>query len=107
MRLLLIACCIAIIWTSGSCSVLHGHESSLKLLHVVTKKQWFSNKIITKKKIFRHGNRTPNGPEELYPNDPYLNETYFPLGLGQLTNVEKSILKKPKLNLIEIFRLAS
>ncbi|XP_044254618.1 venom acid phosphatase Acph-1-like [Tribolium madens] len=39
--------------------------------------------------IFRHGNRTVNGPEELYPKDPYLNETYFPFGLGQLTNAGK------------------
>ncbi|XP_008192813.3 venom acid phosphatase Acph-1 [Tribolium castaneum] len=39
--------------------------------------------------VFRHGNRTANGPEELYPKDPYLNETYFPFGLGQLTNAGK------------------
>ncbi|CAG9859736.1 unnamed protein product [Phyllotreta striolata] len=39
--------------------------------------------------LFRHGNRTPNGVEELYPNDPHLNFTYFPYGLGQLTNAGK------------------
>jgi prostatic aicd phosphatase len=39
--------------------------------------------------LFRHGNRTVNGPEELYPYDPYVNETYFPFGLGQLTNAGK------------------
>ncbi|XP_050308170.1 venom acid phosphatase Acph-1-like [Anthonomus grandis grandis] len=39
--------------------------------------------------IFRHGNRTPNSFQELYPNDPYLNETYYPYGLGQLTNAGK------------------
>ncbi|KAJ3659157.1 hypothetical protein Zmor_010861 [Zophobas morio] len=48
-------------------------SGSLKLLYV----------------IFRHGNRTPNGPEELYPEDPYLNEKYSPIGLGQLTNSGK------------------
>jgi len=33
--------------------------------------------------IFRHGDRTPD-VTTLYPNDPYINETYFPYGLGQL-----------------------
>ncbi|XP_030763632.1 venom acid phosphatase Acph-1-like [Sitophilus oryzae] len=36
--------------------------------------------------LFRHGDRTPDSFQELYPNDPYLNETYYPYGLGQLTN---------------------
>ncbi|XP_056644161.1 venom acid phosphatase Acph-1-like [Diorhabda sublineata] len=39
--------------------------------------------------MFRHGNRTINGIDESYPNDPYLNMTYFPYGLGQLTNAGK------------------
>ncbi|XP_060531198.1 venom acid phosphatase Acph-1-like [Cylas formicarius] len=39
--------------------------------------------------LFRHGNRTPDSIQELYPNDPYLNETYYPYGLGQLTNAGK------------------
>uniref|UniRef100_A0AAR5QGY8 acid phosphatase n=1 Tax=Dendroctonus ponderosae TaxID=77166 RepID=A0AAR5QGY8_DENPD len=37
--------------------------------------------------LFRHGNRTPDSVQEMYPNDPYLIETYYPTGLGQLTNV--------------------
>ncbi|XP_076250926.1 venom acid phosphatase Acph-1-like [Rhynchophorus ferrugineus] len=38
--------------------------------------------------IFRHGNRTPEYSER-YPNDPYLNKTYYPYGIGQLTNFGK------------------
>lgn len=32
----------------------------------------------------RHGARTP---QSTYPNDPYINQTFFPYGWGQLTNV--------------------
>ncbi|KAH0999671.1 hypothetical protein HUJ04_006053, partial [Dendroctonus ponderosae] len=39
--------------------------------------------------LFRHGNRTPDSVQEMYPNDPYLIETYYPTGLGQLTNAGK------------------
>ncbi|XP_030388050.1 venom acid phosphatase Acph-1 isoform X1 [Scaptodrosophila lebanonensis] len=42
-------------------------ESTLELLHVV----------------FRHGPRTP---ADTYPKDPYVNETYYPFGWGQVTN---------------------
>ncbi|XP_050295641.1 venom acid phosphatase Acph-1-like [Anthonomus grandis grandis] len=38
--------------------------------------------------LFRHGNRTPE-LSELYPKDPWLNYTYFPLQHGQLTNAGK------------------
>ncbi|GAB1867869.1 Prostatic acid phosphatase [Camponotus japonicus] len=37
--------------------------------------------------VFRHGDRTPdNNGYELFPTDPYLNYSFFPTGLGQLTN---------------------
>uniref|UniRef100_A0A8D8T9D9 acid phosphatase n=2 Tax=Cacopsylla melanoneura TaxID=428564 RepID=A0A8D8T9D9_9HEMI len=36
--------------------------------------------------IFRHGDRTPISH---YPNDPYKNASYWPVGPGQLTNVGK------------------
>nr|XP_023029732.1 uncharacterized protein LOC111517716 [Leptinotarsa decemlineata] len=39
--------------------------------------------------LFRHGNRTADSQAELYPKDPYFNYTYFPYGLGQLTNAGK------------------
>ncbi|XP_026673949.1 venom acid phosphatase Acph-1-like [Ceratina calcarata] len=40
--------------------------------------------------IFRHGDRTPdNNADEMYPNDPYLNSTFYPMGRGQLTNAGK------------------
>ncbi|XP_031344464.1 venom acid phosphatase Acph-1-like [Photinus pyralis] len=35
--------------------------------------------------VFRHGDRTTDAGT-LYPNDPYINETYEPYGLGELTN---------------------
>ncbi|CAG9766535.1 unnamed protein product [Ceutorhynchus assimilis] len=47
-------------------------ESSVVLTHV----------------MFRHGNRTPE-LSELYPNDPWLNYSYYPYKHGQLTNVGK------------------
>lgn len=34
--------------------------------------------------VFRHGQRTP---ADTYPNDIYINETFYPYGWGQLTNV--------------------
>lgn len=34
--------------------------------------------------VFRHGPRTP---ADTYPRDPYVNETYYPFGWGQVTNV--------------------
>ncbi|KAJ8917131.1 hypothetical protein NQ315_012621 [Exocentrus adspersus] len=47
------------------------HDNTLELVHV----------------IFRHGDRTPD-KSVMYKNDPYINETYYPIGLGQLTNHE-------------------
>ncbi|KAH0944673.1 hypothetical protein HN011_009464 [Eciton burchellii] len=36
--------------------------------------------------VFRHGDRTPNsGSNEMFPNDPYLNYSFYPTGHGQLT----------------------
>ncbi|KZC12199.1 PREDICTED: venom acid phosphatase Acph-1-like [Dufourea novaeangliae] len=39
--------------------------------------------------VFRHGDRTPDIDNEGYPNDPYLNFSYAPMGRGQLTNQGK------------------
>lgn len=40
--------------------------------------------------IFRHGDRTPdNNDGERYPNDPYLDSDFYPMGRGQLTNQGK------------------
>lgn len=39
------------------------------------------------KQVFRHGDRTPDVYPVIYPNDPYINETYYPYGVGQLTKV--------------------
>ncbi|KAL2726136.1 venom acid phosphatase Acph-1-like isoform X2 [Vespula maculifrons] len=37
--------------------------------------------------IFRHGDRTPDDNKlERYPNDPYINYDFYPMGRGQLTN---------------------
>lgn len=43
--------------------------------------------------LFRHGQRTPD-VSTIYPKDPYRNETYYPYGLGALTNVSVQILPK-------------
>ena len=42
-----------------------------------------------KLKVFRHGDRTPMPPMELYPNDPYLHYNFDPPGYGMLTTVSK------------------
>lgn len=34
----------------------------------------------------RHGIRTP---ASTYPNDPYINDTFYPVGWGQITNVSE------------------
>jgi prostatic aicd phosphatase len=47
-------------------------KNSLELVHVV----------------FRHGDRTPE-KYRLYPYDPHINVTYYPIGNGQLTNAGK------------------
>ncbi|XP_076687426.1 venom acid phosphatase [Andrena cerasifolii] len=40
--------------------------------------------------LFRHGDRTPDdSKDEKYPNDPYLNSAFYPMGRGQLTNQGK------------------
>lgn len=36
--------------------------------------------------LFRHGDRTPD-KKFIYPNDPHINETYYPWGYGELTKV--------------------
>ncbi|CAK9821619.1 Venom acid phosphatase Acph-1 [Anthophora retusa] len=40
--------------------------------------------------VFRHGDRTPDdNTDEMYPNDPYLQNDFYPMGRGQLTNEGK------------------
>lgn len=61
------------------------HE--LKLVHVVSnfsKFQCQSKMKVFFYQFFRHGARTP---ADTYPNDIHLNETFWPYGWGQLTNV--------------------
>ncbi|KAF5302427.1 hypothetical protein FQR65_LT08516 [Abscondita terminalis] len=41
--------------------------------------------------VFRHGERTPS---KFYPNDPYKNETFYPIGFGGLTNKGKLMMYK-------------
>ncbi|GJQ82954.1 hypothetical protein Trydic_g5954 [Trypoxylus dichotomus] len=54
-----------------------------------TKTEKFSHAPATLKFIhvvFRHGDRTQEGS---YPTDPYQNNTFYPIGMGQLTNPGK------------------
>lgn len=45
--------------------------------------------------VFRHGNRAPDGTKfELYPKDPHVNDTFYPVGPGGLTNTGKQKMYK-------------
>lgn len=48
-----------------------------------------SDELILLNVLFRHGDRTPE-LNEMYPKDPYNNISYFPEGLGQLTQKGKN-----------------
>ncbi|XP_057337524.1 lysosomal acid phosphatase-like [Microplitis mediator] len=43
--------------------------------------------------VFRHGDRTPD-KTEMFPNDPYKNHDFSPVGYGQLTNEGKQRVYK-------------
>lgn len=45
-------------------------------------------------KVFRHGEKVPHKEFQNYPNDPYRDYSYYPLGSGDLTNVSKKKKKK-------------
>lgn len=55
-----------------TCVICVSVNENLKVIHV----------------LFRHGNRTSD-LKERYPLDPFVNETYFPFGAGQLTTIGK------------------
>ncbi|XP_031628603.1 prostatic acid phosphatase-like [Contarinia nasturtii] len=52
---------------------------------------WPSNdsQLIFAHVLYRHGQRNTNSYPDLYPNDPYINETHWPGGFGALTNEGK------------------
>ncbi|XP_031627359.1 testicular acid phosphatase homolog [Contarinia nasturtii] len=52
---------------------------------------WPSNdsQLIFAHVIYRHGHRNTISFPKLYPNDPYINETHWPGGFGELTNEGK------------------
>ncbi|KAK2727676.1 prostatic acid phosphatase-like [Artemia franciscana] len=54
----------------AACCYEKNDTSTLELVHI----------------LFRHGDRTPINP---YPNDPYKDPVYWPMGWGQLTNEGK------------------
>uniref|UniRef100_A0A1B6G422 acid phosphatase n=1 Tax=Cuerna arida TaxID=1464854 RepID=A0A1B6G422_9HEMI len=65
------------------------------LLGIISISLVYSKKIISERDmgklvfanvLFRHGDRTPLNP---YPNDPYKNVSFWPVGFGQLTNLGK------------------
>ncbi|XP_032682321.1 venom acid phosphatase Acph-1-like [Odontomachus brunneus] len=39
--------------------------------------------------VFRHGDKVPHREYQNYPNDPYRNHSYYPMGNGDLTNQGK------------------
>ncbi|XP_060531079.1 venom acid phosphatase Acph-1-like [Cylas formicarius] len=63
--------------------------SSVQLTYEETSVDAGSETLILTHVLFRHGNRTADRQHELYPNDPYLNEDYYPYGNGQLTKAGK------------------
>ncbi|XP_031627083.1 prostatic acid phosphatase-like isoform X2 [Contarinia nasturtii] len=52
---------------------------------------WPSNdsQLIFAHVIYRHGHRNTLDYSDIYPNDPYINETHWPGGFGALTNEGK------------------
>ncbi|KAF5300437.1 hypothetical protein FQA39_LY02236 [Lamprigera yunnana] len=46
------------------------------------------NTLVLLNVLFRHGDRTPE-PIEMYPKDPYGNQSYYQEGLGELTKAGK------------------
>lgn len=45
-------------------------------------------------KVLRHGEKVPHRDVQSYPNDPYRDYSFYPLGNGDLTNVGKTYLKQ-------------
>lgn len=41
-------------------------------------------------KLFRHGDKVPHREYQNYPNDPYRDHSYYPMGDGDLTNVSSN-----------------
>ncbi|XP_074030368.1 uncharacterized protein isoform X2 [Leptinotarsa decemlineata] len=61
-----------------------------------------NDKLVAVSVLYRHGAR---GPSSSYPNDPYLDVTYWPNGLGQLVDTWRNFLINLGLNdLIGIFK---
>lgn len=62
------------------------NNTELVLVHVVSVLFLFFyySIVFISSKVFRHGIRTP---ADTYPKDPYIKETFFPVGWGHLTNV--------------------
>jgi hypothetical protein len=83
---------IVTLFTLSSCSV-SDEEGKLIFAHVVSVDslrrrfkvfQSLISPFFLARQIFRHGDRTPVEP---YPNDPWKDPKWWPVGFGQLTNV--------------------
>lgn len=66
----------------------NNEEKTLKMVHIVSRKICMITTIFFFVfffwKILRHGSRTP---ADTYPTDPHINDSLYPVGWGQLTNV--------------------
>lgn len=62
----------------------NNEEKTLKMVHIVSRKICMITTIFFFWKILRHGSRTP---ADTYPTDPHINDSLYPVGWGQLTNV--------------------
>ncbi|GJQ72934.1 hypothetical protein Trydic_g1576 [Trypoxylus dichotomus] len=59
---------------------------SLGVLLLCYSSEVVRSKLLSVHIIFRHGEKTPE-PLLMLPNDPYRNQSFYPFGPGQLTNV--------------------
>lgn len=68
--------------------------SFFNLIFILFSKLYSRCIFIHPSQVFRHGDRTPdNNGREMFPNDPYINFSFFPTGLGQLTTVRHNIIQ--------------
>ncbi|XP_031627157.1 lysosomal acid phosphatase-like [Contarinia nasturtii] len=65
----------------------HGNDSGLEEESALGPSN--DSQLIFAHVIYRHGHRNTISYPGLYPNDPYINETHWPGGFGELTNEGK------------------
>ncbi|XP_026481568.1 uncharacterized protein LOC113388400 [Ctenocephalides felis] len=77
-----------------SCCSLEKYKELVKNIRI-EKNELTNCKIIEFYKMFRHGERTPD-PEQMqeFPKYEYINDTFRPYGVGQLTTDKRDVLRR-------------